>query len=172
MKRIEANQLAQGDVVLNLGDPDYPYAPTDYSALVLEWEDVLLRTLSYLVIAERVLVPSRYLLESGAVRTAIGRLPQLLQEGLVVPQIHANETSFADLAAHRKRGQEAIRAGEWLDLKSAYCQPFDVQPLSVIYRRSMEESVREHGYIWNRLDANSRAGIPGLPAWSWGVQAG
>lgn len=160
MSRLYTPNLQQpGDIVLNLGDPDYPLEPGDSLYGSLTPADLLCRILAYTLVAERIYVPSRYLLAGGPILGAVKIAPALLELELVVPSIHENEQSFEDLARHRRRGVLAEENGRWLDEHAPARQPFTVGPLSRLYKSQIIDDLSEDGPFWRMLDAYHRPGI-------------
>lgn len=107
---------AAGDVVMNLGDPFYPLAPGDVAAgSRLTSSDVVARLLAYGVVAETVILASRYVLSGGPLYEALRLAPQLLTSGLVRIDLYEGVDSFEDLVRHHGYPPEALPRAAWLD---------------------------------------------------------
>ncbi len=125
------NDLSCGDVIMNSCDPDFLglHAQNETSMQVFQM-------VAYAVFAERVIVPSRYLLAPQAVTfDAIKVLVGLLDAGVIVPDLRVGYGSFEEFVRRRRDASEEMLEGAgWLDANASAIYHFDVNGQSQLYR--------------------------------------
>lgn len=142
---ISDTEVMPGDVVLNFCDPAFLLDPDE--ARLQTREDHLVRLLAYVLYARRVFVPGRYFLEEGPFFEAAALAPQLLQEGLVVPDIRAGCASFEELLHVRGLAPETQPRAAFLDQHAKHLSVFQDRGLSERYRCRLIEDLGDGGAL-------------------------
>ena len=111
----------------------------------------MLRLVAYAPFANRLFLPSRYLLAGGPLFKALQHARVLLEERLVAVDIHADADSFAELACRQRLGRPAEQRGAWLDAHVRLKRPFQVQPLQARYHAVLAADLDVGGGLRHQL---------------------
>ena len=136
--------LISGLVILNYGDPTYPQTP-DSDGRLHGAEAIFLHMLAYLLFAEAISIPSRYILEGDDMAQAIVWAANLLEEGLIHPERRADATSFDSLAASRQLPQLGFQRAAFLDRHTSRVRSFHYSDLSRTYRDLIADDLSPGG---------------------------
>src|SRR5215468_1055674 len=134
----------EGLILLNYGDPAYRNS-TDATEGLSRAEAVFLRLIAYLVFAEAVSVPTRYILEGNAMAQAVRWAVPLLEEGILVPERRAGPVSFEDLARVRQLPELAFQRAAFLDRHATRVRSFRYADLLAVYRTLLNEDLAPGG---------------------------
>jgi hypothetical protein len=127
-------------VILHFGDPAYRIS-RDATTGLTRSESIFLRLVAYLIFAETVCVPTRYILEGEAMSQAIVWATPLLEEGVLVPERRAEVGSFEDLATVRALPEISRERATYLDAHTARIRSFRYHELSRQYKTFLTEDL-------------------------------
>lgn len=142
-----------GDVTINFCDPDFCH-PFDQSPIQSKYHHTL-RIIAYALFAEHLIIPSRYLLQHCDTFGIVSAAPELLREGVVVPDLRMGESCFTDYV-HRNRdaSPERIACARFLDENSSHFFSFNIKDQSELYHRHLVEDVAPGGAFFRMRGAN------------------
>jgi hypothetical protein len=139
-----------GEVILNFCDPTFFHLGSSQEAISAS---MYLRQLAgYLLYAERIIVPSRFLRNGGPLFTVVEWIPELLEEGLLVPDIREGETSFESFIRQRTNQQEEIDIAIYLDHHCKYVSVFKDSDQSARYHMHLMEDTSPSGALRGLMD--------------------
>lgn len=142
---IPDNEAQAGDVVLNFCDPEFAH---DSDLLDQQRAaDHLIRLLAYALYARRVFVPGRYLLAAGPFFKAVRLAPELLQEGILVPDLRVGVPTFRDLVAVRGLDSEAAKRADFVDLNASHVSVFDDRGQSERFHQRLMTDLQPNGAL-------------------------
>lgn len=144
-----------GLIIMHAGDP--VWAPVSQASPVPEARQLFLRVVAYLVFADQLAVPARYLLEGEPMFQAFQWLRPLVEVGWVVPEMRAGAGSLEDLARARDLGENALRRGAALDDFVTSFRSFRFQRLSDHYRDILTADLGKAG-AFRRTVVGARRG--------------
>jgi hypothetical protein len=150
-----------GDIVMNVGDPDL--AALGNAGLRPDFE-ALTRLLAYLLFADTVFVPGRYLVgRPGApspMFDALRLAPVLLHEMVVVPDRQVVYVSFEDQARVNNLGTDALARGAALDemVDPSAIRRYDAEPLQTQYCDRLIADLQPDGPLRSLFVRRSRRG--------------
>ena len=142
---ISDSTVMAGDVVLNFCDPGFLFDADEASLQTAR--DHLVRLLAYVLYARRVFVPGRYLLNAGPFFDAVVLAPELLEQGVLIPDIRAGVPSFRDLVEVRKLDGAALARAEFLDERAKYVSVFEQTDLSALFKSRLADDLSEGGAL-------------------------
>lgn len=155
----ETGSVEPSSIVLNIGDPHYPTTAGDsLTGRSLSAADVLPRLLVYSLLADRVVVPSRHLLNLGPVWELVHTAPDLLREGIIAPQLRSDLSSFETLVRERGSDRESIERAKFLDDNSRHFHEFPVGRIVEDYQRTLVDDCGPDGAL-SRLLPGARRGV-------------
>lgn len=150
-KLIPDDGVVPGDVVLNFCDPGFLHDPDEQRTQTAK--DHLVRLLAYALYANRIFVPGRYLLAPGPFYDAVSWAPELLEQGILVPDIRTGVTTFRDLVEIRRLDAEAAVRAEFLDGHSKLISVFDDQGQSTRFHTRLLEDLEPTGALRQLIPA-------------------
>lgn len=146
--------LTYGDITVNFCDPTFQirmqYGRTGLSAIELAQ-----RIAAYALFANRVIVPSRYLLQKGDTFDALSQMLPLLEGGIIVPDLRQGCDSFVTYVkgggAGRDDGlyEEHLECARFLDQHAALVFNFDSKNQGAIYKERVIQDLSPGGVLWN-----------------------
>ena len=141
-----------GQVILHHGDPSYPACGVDDPRELPAPEALFLRIIAYLVFAEKVCIPARYILSSADTFAAVKMAEPLLREGLVCPERRAEASSCEELAGTLGLPEAAMHRGEWLDTIAKSVRVFRSIELADYYRSVLLHDLGPDGGLRKAMD--------------------
>ena len=97
--------LTYGDITVNFCDPTFQIG-MQYGQTGLGTLGLAQRIAAYALFANRVIVPSRYLLQNGDTFDAISQMLPLLEDGIVVPDLRQDCDSFVSFVENGGAGRD------------------------------------------------------------------
>lgn len=140
--RLAVPGTASGLIIVHHGDPAYPSRDGSGSRAA---ERLFLRLLAYLVFADRVAVPARYLLEGDAAFRAFTWASPLVRQGLLVPERRAGVDSFAELVVVRNLSELSHNRAQRLDAIVTDVREIHFDQLSQTYRGILDNDLAPNG---------------------------
>lgn len=134
-----ADQLADtgaptGLIILNRGDPAFSRSPiSSRESMLVEAEGHFVFVIAYLLFADAIVLPSRFMLDGDAMAQTSYWLAPLLQEGIVIPERRGGVASFLDAARARRLDERAFRRAEFLDSHTSTSRSFQFARLGETY---------------------------------------
>lgn len=121
MNYITSSDIQFGDIVINSCDPALPMG------MRRDVAEIIYSLAAYALFANRIIIPSRYLLYGGPVYDAVCVLGRLLEEGIIVPDIRENHSSFSEFANNTIDASPEVRARAlFLDQHSSTVYSFEM----------------------------------------------
>ncbi len=144
------DELVEGEspsglIIMHAGDPTWE--PTTRRDLTPAATHLFLRVVAYLVFADRLAIPARYLLSSEPLFQAFQWLRPLVELGYVVPEQRAGVNSLEDLARDRRLDQASITRGGALDTFVVDTRSFRFDELSSHYRDILTADLATDGAL-------------------------
>lgn len=147
MDYITSSDIQFGDIVINSCDPAIP--ATSYRSVA----EIIYCLTAYALFAKRIIIPSRYLLYGGSVYDAIRVLHGLLEEGIIVPDIRENHSSFSEFASDTLDAPSDVRARAlFLDQHSSTAYSFEAG----------DQSGRYHAHLLHDIDPEQNGTLAGI----------
>jgi hypothetical protein len=134
----------QGLLILNYGDPAYLTRHHHAGGLRLA-EAIFLHIISYLLFADSVSIPSRYILEGDAMAQAAAWAAPLLEAGIIQPERRADAGSFEDLARVRALPAISIQRAAFIDRHVTKVRSFRYHDLENAYRDLIDNDLSADG---------------------------
>lgn len=144
---ITSSDLAFGDIMINSCDPEFVDSKSTTSQVY--------RLASYGLFANRVIVPSRYLLQPGVTFDAVRTLTGLLEEGIVVPDLREGYSSFVEFLEDKSSGAlepNRLQCAQFLDDHARAVYSFDISGQSELYHKRLIEDISEQGLLRRKID--------------------
>ena len=144
--------LTFGDISINFCDPTFLQGrrrEANYSS-----SNLAQRISAYALFANRVIIPSRYLLQKSSTFQAVIRLSNLLEEGIIVPDIPKQYGSFQELARDNLERhpdlnpQEHINCAVLLDNYASCVFRFDSSCQGRIYKLRLLDDISSGGLLY------------------------
>ena len=133
-----------GILLLNFGDPAYD-GTADLTPGLGRAESVFLRIISYLVFAEAVSVPTRFILDGADMAQALAWSTPLLEAGILIPERRVGPSSFDELAQFRNLPEIGRHRAEFLDRHASRVRVFHYRELSTAYIDLLTHDLSEGG---------------------------
>lgn len=147
MDYITSSDIQFGDIVINSCDPAIPV--TSYRSVA----EIIYSLTAYALFAKRIIIPSRYLLYGGPVYDAICVLHGLLEEGIIVPDIRENHSSFSEFANDTLGAPSDVCARAlFLDQHSSAVYSFEAG----------DQSGRYHAHLLHDIDPEQNGALAGI----------
>lgn len=147
----------RGLVILNYGDPAYG-GRLNVGHLSLS-EQIFLRIIAYLILADELSIPARYILESDHMSEAVRWATPLLHEQILLPERRSGVGSFEELARVRRLPELSLRRAEQLDLTGAKVRSFEYQDLSSYYKEVLAGDLGEDGGLRHNIPGALRGAL-------------
>lgn len=149
------DDLEYGDVVLNFGGSADEGKSTEQLA-----RDHVLRLMAYLLFANRIGMPTRHLIQSDALFTLANWMPELLVEGLLIPDTPAGIESITENTrnAEYRESEDAQSRAAFLDEKSRFIREFDATGMMSQFRLQMLKDLKRGGALSILLNAELDSG--------------
>lgn len=132
-----------GLIIMHDGDP--VWTPSSPASTMPEARRLFLRVVAYLVFAEQLAVPARYLLGGEPLFRAFLWLRPLVEVGWVVPERRAGVGSLEELARTRRLGEVAVIRAAALDDFVGASRSFRFEQLSEHYRDVLTADLAKGG---------------------------
>lgn len=117
------------------------------------------RFVSYALFANRLIVPSRYLLSEGITFETFKALKGLLEAGVLVPDLREGYSKFVDYLEDDGVTDEArLACAQFLDDHSDSVYSFDITGQSELYHERLLEDIAPGGILRSRLDPQNAHG--------------
>jgi hypothetical protein len=135
---------SQSLIILNYGDPAYLMRNHQVGGLRLP-ETIFLHIVSYLLFADSVSIPSRYILEGDAMAQAVAWAAPLLEAGIIQPERRVDADSFEDLARLRKLPAVSTQRAAFIDRHVTKVRSFRYHDLENAYRDLIDHDLSADG---------------------------
>lgn len=132
-----------GVFLVNFGDP--AFRNLNKPGPLPRAESIFLRLIAYLLFAEVVAVPTRYILDGDEMAKAIYWATPLLEECILVPERRSGPESFDQLVRMRKLPELALRRAEHLDRHANLVRTFHYGELSSTYVKLLSSDLSSSG---------------------------
>ena len=150
---ITSSDLAFGDMTINFCDPEF--AGMGVYGDPQNLSNQVYRFVSYALFANRLIVPSRYLLSEGITFETFRALQGLLEAGVLVPDLREGYSRFVDyLADNGVTDEGRLVCAQFLDDHSDSVYSFDVSGQSGLYHERLLGDIAPDGVLRNKLDPN------------------
>lgn len=146
--KIRNDQLEYGDVSLHYCDPLYPLDMHHDTLAHREGPgDQFIRLLAYALFAKRIFITPRYLLSGGPFLESLKWAPELLQEGIIVLNLHDHVDSFLQLAQEKGLDHSAQKIAKFLDENCTAIKPFSSGEESNLFHKRLLEDLEPGGAL-------------------------
>lgn len=147
---IPASDLVFGDIVINHFDPAFRNRAGLHGDLGLSAE--VYRLVAYALFANRLIVPSRYLLQPCVSYKSLIALEGLLEAGIIVPDLREGCLSFREhLEREGVTDSERLACADYLDRHAGCIYSFDVKGESSLYHERLLGDLAEGGVLRKKL---------------------
>lgn len=146
---IVSSDLDFGDVVANHCDPEFSLVA---SGGMDSLPSRVYRLVAYALFANRLIIPSRYLLQPCMTYDALVALRGLLEAGVVVPDLREGHYSFVEyLKEEGVVDKRRFGCAEFLDRYASSVYSFDIKGQSELFHRRVLEDLSEGGLLRSKL---------------------
>lgn len=146
---IVSSDLDFGDVVANHCDPEFSLVA---SGGMDSLPSRVYRLVAYALFANRLIIPSRYLLQPCMTYDALVALRGLLEAGVVVPDLREGHYSFVEyLKEEGVVDKTRFGCAEFLDRYASSVYSFDIKGQSELFHRRVLEDLSEGGLLRSKL---------------------
>lgn len=147
---IASSDLNFGDVVANHCDPEFSLAVGGGADSL---PSRVYRLAAYALFANRLIIPSRYLLQPCTTYDALVTLRGLLEAGVVVPDLREGYCSFVEyLKEEGVVDERRLNCAEFLDRHASSVYSFDIKGESELYHTRLLEDLSEGGLLRMKLE--------------------
>lgn len=150
---ISSSELDFGDVVVNHCDPGFAADRHGGLTTVGLLSAQVYRLVAYALFANRLIVPSRYLLQPSMTYEALSTLSGLLEAGVIVPDLREGHYSFVEyLREDGVTDGRRIACARFLDEHASSVYSFDIKGESGLYHTRILEDLSEGGLLRSKLE--------------------
>ena len=150
---VTSSELAFGDIMINFCDPEF----AKFESLSTQ----IYRLVAYGLFANRMIIPSRYLLQPGVTFDAVSTLSILMENGLLVPDLREGYSSFVEYLEDKSPTNldpDKRKCAQFLDDHAQLVYSFDISGQSELYHKRLMDDISELGLLRNKLDPDNVMG--------------